>query len=339
MLRMAVPGNPGEDYPIYAEVPETSFTCEGRVEGGYYADTEAECQPFHVCSADRDGGLVRNSFLCPNGTLFNQENFVCEYWFNVDCSQAESFYGLNDNIGVEQGGGLDDAASSSSGQYASPPSGSASSPTGGYASPSSDGPLAGYTSLRTGRREGRVLSGARKNSVQSSFQGTKLRNSNSRFQNFPATVRKGKGNTRIVESKKQTRKDVGNTRDTNAGRRQKELSSDAKISTIRSKNILQRGGNRKNQNKLNKSNKSPSTLRSINLNLKKKERKRRPFNKVSQIENSQRVEPQLNRSGKSFSKRKQSKNKIGRSGRQEVTTGYLPPIDNSYSAGDATLAA
>merc|ERR1711913_168571 len=369
MLRMAVPGNPGEDYPIYAEVPETSFTCEGRVEGGYYADTEAECQPFHVCSADRDGGLVRNSFLCPNGTLFNQENFVCEYWFNVDCSQAESFYGLNDNIGVEQANGLDDAASSSSGQYASPPSeaasspsggyasppsgaasspsggyasppsGAASSPTGGYASPSSDGPLAGYTSLRTGRREGRVLSGARKNSVQSSFQGTKLRNSNSRFQNFPATVRKGKGNTRIVESKKQTRKDVGNTRDTNAGRRQKELSSDAKILTITSKNFFQRGGNQKNQNKLNKSIKSPSTLRSINLKLKKKERKRRPFNKVSQIENSQRVEPQLNRSGKSFSKRKQSKNKIGRSGRQEVSTGYLPPIDNSYSAGDATLAA
>merc|ERR1711913_220822 len=284
----------------------------------------------------------------------NQENFVCEYWFNVDCSQAESFYGLNDNIGVEQGGGLDDAASSSSGQYASPPSeaasspsggysspssGAASSPTGGYASPPSDGPLAGYTSLRTGRREGRVLSGARKNSVQSSFQGTKLRNSNSRFQNFPATVRKGKGNTRIVESKKQTRKDVGNTRDTNAGRRQKELSSDAKILTITSKNFFQRGGNQKNQNKLNKSIKSPSTLRSINLKLKKKERKRRPFNKVSKIENSQRVEPQLNRSGKSFSKRKQSKNKIGRSGRQEVTTGYLPPIDNSYSAGDATLAA
>merc|ERR1711913_168629 len=109
----------------------------------------------------------------------NQENFVCEYWFNVDCSQAESFYGLNDNIGVEQGDGLGDAASSSSGQYASPPSEAASSPTGGYASPPSDGPLAGYTSLRTGRREGRVLSGARKNSVQSSFQGTKLRNSNS----------------------------------------------------------------------------------------------------------------------------------------------------------------
>ena len=101
MLRMAVPGNPGEDYPIYAEVPDTSFTCEGRVEGGYYADTEAQCQPFHVCSADRDGGLARNSFLCPNGTLFNQENFVCEYWFNVDCSLAEGLYSLNDEIAAE----------------------------------------------------------------------------------------------------------------------------------------------------------------------------------------------------------------------------------------------
>ena len=38
MLIMAVPGKPGEDYPILATVPETAFTCEGRTEGGYYAD-------------------------------------------------------------------------------------------------------------------------------------------------------------------------------------------------------------------------------------------------------------------------------------------------------------
>ena len=92
MLRMAVPGTPGDDYPIYAEVPETGFNCEGRVEGGYYADTAALCQPFHICTANGQGGLAKYSFLCPNGTLFNQEYFVCEYWFNVDCSQAESFY-------------------------------------------------------------------------------------------------------------------------------------------------------------------------------------------------------------------------------------------------------
>ncbi len=30
MLRMAVPGTPGEDYPIFAEVPDTGFDCNGK---------------------------------------------------------------------------------------------------------------------------------------------------------------------------------------------------------------------------------------------------------------------------------------------------------------------
>merc|ERR1712106_159718 len=38
MLEKAVPG---EDYPIYAEVPESGFACDGQVDGGYYADPEA----------------------------------------------------------------------------------------------------------------------------------------------------------------------------------------------------------------------------------------------------------------------------------------------------------
>ena len=24
--------------------------------------------------------------LCPNGTLYNQQYFICDWWFNVDCS-------------------------------------------------------------------------------------------------------------------------------------------------------------------------------------------------------------------------------------------------------------
>merc|ERR1711910_171023 len=52
---------PGVHYPIYAEVPESGFSCEGQVDGGYYADPEAE----------GPGGLAQYSFLCPNGTLFN----------------------------------------------------------------------------------------------------------------------------------------------------------------------------------------------------------------------------------------------------------------------------
>merc|ERR1711892_1030856 len=190
MLRMAVPGNPGEDYPIYAEVPETVFSCEGRVEGGFYADPEAECQPFHVCSADRDGGLTKNSFLCPNGTLFNQENFVCEYWFNVDCSLAESFYGLNDNIGTVEGGdGL---------------AGAASSPTGGYASPP-DTPLSSYglgdenKSLRSGRREGRLIVDARRNAASPPVTGSTT--SNTRFVNFPVNIDSPNSSRKIKEPK------------------------------------------------------------------------------------------------------------------------------------------
>jgi len=113
-LGEAIPGEPGEDYPIYSEVPETSFTCDGQVEGGYYADPEAECQAFHICAGGSAGSLIKYSFLCPNGSLFNQEYFVCDWWFNVDCSQAENFYSLNDEIAAER-----EANSPGLGQYGS----------------------------------------------------------------------------------------------------------------------------------------------------------------------------------------------------------------------------
>ena len=94
-------GTPGEDYPIYSEVPETDFSCEGQVIGGYYADPTAECQVFHVCATDSadSGPNSKWSFLCPNGTIFNQNYFICDWWFNFDCSEAESLYGLNDALG------------------------------------------------------------------------------------------------------------------------------------------------------------------------------------------------------------------------------------------------
>ena len=34
ILLFSIPGVPGEDYPIYAEVPETAFSCSGQVDGG-----------------------------------------------------------------------------------------------------------------------------------------------------------------------------------------------------------------------------------------------------------------------------------------------------------------
>jgi len=130
MLEKSIPGVPGEDYPIYAEVPESGFTCDGQVDGGYYADPEAECQAFHICSADGAGGLATYSFLCPNGTVFNQNYFICDWWFNFDCSEAEGLYSLNDEIAAEREANSG-AASDAVGSYAAPDGG----PIGGYDAP------------------------------------------------------------------------------------------------------------------------------------------------------------------------------------------------------------
>ena len=50
-------------------------------------------QVWHQCFADRTW-----AFLCPNGTIFNQELFTCVWWFDFDCSTAESFYSLNADL-------------------------------------------------------------------------------------------------------------------------------------------------------------------------------------------------------------------------------------------------
>ena len=130
MLLMSVPGQPGEDYPIYSLAPETAFTCDDKTNGGknspslpgtqrrptpiqnhgfrncvvvsfifrslpqlfisgYYADEEARCQAFHICMLGPEGPpMLKLSFLCPNGTIFNQEYFTCDWWFNVDCADS-----------------------------------------------------------------------------------------------------------------------------------------------------------------------------------------------------------------------------------------------------------
>ena len=150
-LEEAIPGVPGDDYPIFAEVPETSFLCDGQVDGGYYADPEAECQSFHICAGDGTGGLTKYSFLCPNGTLFQQLYFVCDWWFNVDCSTAQDLYSLNEEIAAEreanspagaagaqyggQGQGVGGGAAGGRRKGSTGSQGSGSSPRGSYASP------------------------------------------------------------------------------------------------------------------------------------------------------------------------------------------------------------
>ncbi|XP_064082665.1 pro-resilin-like [Macrobrachium nipponense] len=96
-------GVPGEDYPILASVPDTGFDCNAQNVPGYYADTdpEAGCQVFHICQDRPNGRRQQDSFLCPNGTIFNQQYLVCDWWFNFDCADAEDFYSVNELIGVQ----------------------------------------------------------------------------------------------------------------------------------------------------------------------------------------------------------------------------------------------
>ncbi|KAI8420267.1 hypothetical protein MSG28_008805 [Choristoneura fumiferana] len=91
-IRLAVPGQPGNDYPTLGNIPRTSFSCAGR-EPGYYADLETNCQAFRVCTAGSTYGF--QSFLCPNGTLFNQAVFVCDWWMNVNCGTSQQFFNNN----------------------------------------------------------------------------------------------------------------------------------------------------------------------------------------------------------------------------------------------------
>merc|ERR1719449_283848 len=174
MLQNAIPGVPGEDYPIYAEVPESGFTCDGQVDGGYYADPEAECQVFHICTADGAGGLAQYSFLCPNGTLFNQNYFICDWWFNFDCSEAEGLYSLNDEIAAERDALAGAASDGGLGSYGAPAEyggASAAAPTD-YAAGSGDGAPVYEGGAGAGRR-GRRL-GNRRNNRRPVSQGRRL---------------------------------------------------------------------------------------------------------------------------------------------------------------------
>lgn len=45
-------------------------------------------------------GLGRKfDYICPNTTLFQQRMLICDHWYMVNCSKAESNYGANLLIG------------------------------------------------------------------------------------------------------------------------------------------------------------------------------------------------------------------------------------------------
>ena len=151
---------------------------------GYYADPELQCQGYHVCLTPPNAATDRKtSFLCPNGTVFNQNYFICDWWFNFDCAEAENLYSLNDDIAAERDANDPNAAAAADTGYGAATSNdydyaaaadyaaadyeaeteapqptyaeevpAEAPPAGGYGAPEEEAPLNNYDAEREARR-------------------------------------------------------------------------------------------------------------------------------------------------------------------------------------------
>lgn len=41
-------------------------------------------QVFHICGV----GGAKHSFLCPEGSVFNQQYLVCDWWYRAPCGES-----------------------------------------------------------------------------------------------------------------------------------------------------------------------------------------------------------------------------------------------------------
>ncbi|XP_068241296.1 U-scoloptoxin(01)-Cw1a-like [Palaemon carinicauda] len=82
----------------------TGFDC-ANLPYGYYADEANSCAVFHVCLPyiDNDLFVTRHfSFLCGEGTIFDQERLICDFPSSaLSCSQSSSFRRSNEYFGRE----------------------------------------------------------------------------------------------------------------------------------------------------------------------------------------------------------------------------------------------
>ncbi|TRY62608.1 hypothetical protein TCAL_03993 [Tigriopus californicus] len=88
---------PADAETLLAQPLSLGFSCEAR-EYGYYADVSNNCQIFHICLPIEDdaGSVIETaqwSFICGNGTIFDQQTLTCNYELDaVPCDAAESLY-------------------------------------------------------------------------------------------------------------------------------------------------------------------------------------------------------------------------------------------------------
>jgi hypothetical protein len=73
----------GIDFPAFAFIPATNFTCRN-TSGIFYSDSKTQCQVYHLCNAT----FIQQSFLCPNTSIFNDEIQKCDSWYKVNCSSG-----------------------------------------------------------------------------------------------------------------------------------------------------------------------------------------------------------------------------------------------------------
>ena len=79
----------------------TQFRC---VKTGYFADIDNNCQMYHVCVVQPESNgksIIRQySFVCGNGTIFNQLTLTCgDPEESLPCEDAPKYYKLNNKIG------------------------------------------------------------------------------------------------------------------------------------------------------------------------------------------------------------------------------------------------
>ncbi|XP_042206494.1 U-scoloptoxin(01)-Cw1a-like [Homarus americanus] len=113
-LASALPGvrHRRDSFPFLFELPsdaelvlggiQTGFDC-ANLPYGYYADEANNCAIYHVCLPYIDNNIVVTrhfSFMCGEGTVFDQEHLVCATPENASpCSQSSSFRRSNEYFG------------------------------------------------------------------------------------------------------------------------------------------------------------------------------------------------------------------------------------------------
>ena len=87
------------DLLFHRKTPTTSMYCLNLLKFRYFLQLFFHLlQVFHMCQPNGN----YDSFLCPNGTIFNQQYFICDWWYNVDCAASSNFYALNEFIYQDQ---------------------------------------------------------------------------------------------------------------------------------------------------------------------------------------------------------------------------------------------